>query len=234
MSGGALHGDAETESGFYVRSARAAAEIGGARREDSGFGGMRAARAELGDGAASGGGEYARGFRRDHRLKADRRDQIGLDDLGFDNRRADGEDRLATEHWRAFRYGEDIAGEAELFQQLPEPGGRELELRERAKVGDLLGAEAEIQQVVHRLRESGGEEIVAVGGQAADEEFERRDLTGLSGGGESCRHGQFVKIGEERVHGSYFFFSSFLAEGGGGSLTSPAAFFRSSNVCFSI
>ena len=73
---------------------------------------------------------------------------------------------------------------------------------ELAKVGDFLGGERQVQQVIDHLRESGGQHEIAVRRQAADGEFEDGALGGLAGLEIAGGHGELVEIGEETVHRS--------------------------------
>ena len=172
VRGGTHHGDAVAESGERVAGAGAAAEISGARAQRSGFGGMCAARAELHDGASGGGCRAARGFGRDQGLEGDGRQQVRFGNLGFDDGGADGERGLAGEEQGAFGDGEEIAGEAEVAQVIEEGGAHVGELGEAAKVVDFLGGEVEVEEVVYDLGNAGDDCVIAVGGQAAEGEFE--------------------------------------------------------------
>ncbi len=161
---------------------------------------MRAARSEFDHGPSLGCRDAARGFGGDQRGESDGRKQVGFGDLGFDDGRAEGEHRLAGEERRAFRDGEQIAGEAEGVQVVEELGRRVAELRQAAEVGDFFIRELQVQQIIDGLRQPGGDDEVAVRGQAADGELERRDLIGFAGLEISRRHGELVEIGEKGVH----------------------------------
>ena len=101
-------------AGQHVGSARAAADDRRARGQQAGLAAVGAARAEIHDLAALRGRHDARGLAGDHRLVAQRREQIGLHDLRFDDRRGDAHQRLAGKHQRAFGHGPNVAGEAEV------------------------------------------------------------------------------------------------------------------------
>ncbi len=133
------HGNAVTESGERVAGARAAPDIGGARAEDSGFGRVRAARAEFDDAPAFGGFDAARGFARDESRKGHRRQKISFGNLRFDDGRTHGQERLAGEEGRAFGHGEQVAGEAEVGagnRRIP----RELVGTERARADTSISS----------------------------------------------------------------------------------------------
>src|ERR1035441_8045507 len=203
MGGGAHHRDAVPESGERVAGAGAAAEPGGPRAQRAGFGSVRAARAELHHGTPGGGRGAARGFGGDQGLEGDGAQQVGFRDLGFDDGGADGERGFAGEQDGAFGDGEEVAGEAELAEVVEEGGAHLGELGEGAQVGDFLGRKAHVEQVVDDLRDAGDDDVIAIGRQAPDGEFERGLLAGLTGLEVARRHGEFVEIGEKAVHRWY-------------------------------
>ena len=192
MGGSAHHGNAVRKSGERVASAGATADPGGARSEGAGFRGVCAARAELHDGASGGGGGTARGFGGDQGLEGDGGEQIGFRNLGFDDGGANGEDRFAGEENGAFGGGEEVAGETEIAQVVEEGRADAGELREAAEVVDLLGGEAEVEEVVDNLGDAGDDDIIAVRGQAAEGEFEGGFLGDLAGLEVSGGHGELV------------------------------------------
>ncbi len=66
-----------------------------------------------------------------------------------------------------------------------------------AQIVDLLGGEAQIQQILDRLGQSGRENEIAIVRQLADEQLEGGALAGLAGLEIARRHGELVEIGEE-------------------------------------
>src|SRR5579871_187890 len=115
-----------------------------------------------------------------------------------------------------------------------EEGGRNLsELGKAAKVSDLIRSKAKVQKILYAERKACSNYEVAVCRKAADGKLKCRFLFGLAGFEVAGRHGQFVEIGEESVHGSGAERRAFQATyflplfGGWNSLTSPAAFCRS-------
>src|ERR1035437_5162644 len=107
---------------------------------------------------------------------------------------------FAGEQDGAFGDGEEIAGEAEAAQVVEEGGAHLGELGEGAQVGDFLGGEAQVEEVVGDLGDAGYHRVITVGGQTADGEFECGLLSGLARLEVAGRHGEFVKVGKEAVH----------------------------------
>ena len=73
---------------------------------------------------------------------------------------------------------------------------------EAAQVSDIFVGESQVQEIIDGLGKPGGEDEVAIGGEAADGELERGDLVGFAGLEVSRRHGEFVEIGQQGVHRS--------------------------------
>ena len=117
---------------------------------------MGAPASELDNRAALARQNAARRFGRDHGLEHKRRKEIRLDQLRFDNGRANNRDRLIGEHRRALRQGKHIAGETQFRKILEKSGGRVLELRKRPQVVDLIRLEPEIEKIFDGLLEPGG------------------------------------------------------------------------------
>ena len=120
--------------------------------------------------------------------------------LGFDDGGADGERGFAGEEQGAFGDGEEIAGEAEVAEVIEEGGADLGELGEGAEVVDFLGGEAEVEEVVDDLGNAGDDGVIAIGGQAAEGEFEGGLIAGLAGLEIPGRHREFVEVGEKAVH----------------------------------
>src|ERR1022692_2428657 len=103
----------------------------------------------------------------DQRLEADTGQQIGLDDLRFQQRRANSEEWLARENRRAFPHREKIAREAKLAKGVEELLRDDLELRQRFQISDFFFSEIEFGQILDYLLETGGQNEVAVARQVA-------------------------------------------------------------------
>ena len=142
---------------------------------------MGAAGSELDYGAAGGGVHHARGLAGDEGLESERGQQVGLRNLRFDDGRAHHHHRLTGEQRRTFRHGENIARETEAAQIVEEAGGGAGEGGQGAEVVDFLSAEVEVQQVVDGLCEAGGNDVIAICGEAADGQFEGSLLIDLAG-----------------------------------------------------
>ena len=173
MRRGAEHVGFVAEPGFGVAGADAASDVGCASGEHSGFGRMRAARAEFDDVAAECGLHYARRLGGDGGLETDHRQQVCFRDLRFDYRGAHGHERLAGEYRSAFGDREHVAGEAQSGQHVEERIARVFELRNAAQVGDFLRRDAEVQQVVDGLREPGRQNEIAIVAAGAGPKVQR-------------------------------------------------------------
>ena len=96
--------------------------------------------------------------------------QISLDDLRFDQRRANREERLARENRRAFPHGEKIAGEAQLAQRIEKFRRDALELRQRlADSGSRSSVKCRFVQILDYLLQAGRQHEIAVARQVAEE-----------------------------------------------------------------
>src|SRR5437879_1609779 len=78
------------------------------------------------------------------RLKAHHAEQIGLDDLRFDQRSSNGEERFSGEYRCAFGKSEQIAGEAQSTESLEELRRDALELWKALQITNLFVGELEI------------------------------------------------------------------------------------------
>ena len=152
--------------------------------------------------------DAARGFGGDQGLEGDGGEQVGFRNLRFDDGRADGEHGLAGEEQGAFGDGEEVAGEAEVAEVIEEGRADAGELREAAEVVDFVGGEAEVEEVVDDLGDAGGDDVIAVRGEAADGEFEGGLLGGLAGLEVAGGHGELVEVGEKAVHCVSIFFNA--------------------------
>src|SRR5579884_4181246 len=74
------------------------------------------------------------------------------------------------------------------------------ELRQRAKVVDLLAAEPQIEQVIDRLRQSRGDREIAIARKPAEKQLEYGRLTRLAGLEISSRHRELVQVGQQTGH----------------------------------
>ena len=106
MGGGSEDGDSIAHAGFGIAGSGAPTDVSGAASQSSGFGRVGATGAELDHGAAQRGAYDSRRFGGNHGLKSDHGEQVGLGHLGFDQGRAQGEERFAGEHGSAFGRGE--------------------------------------------------------------------------------------------------------------------------------
>ena len=131
MPGGAEYRNAVAVSGFRIAGARATADIGRSRRQDPRLRAkMRATGSELDYGVTQGSPHDACRLGGNGRLKPDGRQQIGFDQLRFDQGRSDGQERLTGEERRALAHGKEIAGEPQPGEHIEELGMRVLELRQ--------------------------------------------------------------------------------------------------------
>ena len=103
-----------------------------------------------------GGMDDARGFGGDQGFERDGGEQIGLRDLTFDQRSADVHHGLPLVEHGAFGDGENVAGEAEVREVVPESRrARCGSLRGSAQILDFFGVETRLQQVVDGAMQSG-------------------------------------------------------------------------------
>jgi len=110
MGGGTHDRDAEPVSGEDVAGAGTAADVSGARGENPGLGRMGAAGAKLDHFPALRGVGDAGGLTGNQGFEGNGREEICFGELGFDERRADVQDRLPFVEYGAFRDGKDVAG----------------------------------------------------------------------------------------------------------------------------
>src|SRR5439155_25600443 len=135
---------------------------------------------------------------RDERLLVDDREEIRLDELRFERRPRDSQDRLVGEETRPLRQRPDASREAELAEPLDEPGRGSLEDALAPEPVDLRAGEAEPFQVVERELEAARQVEAAVRLEAAREELERR-LVVEAVLEVSCGHRDLVEVRHERV-----------------------------------
>src|SRR5207245_2301793 len=136
---------------------------------------------------------------RHQRLKCKSGKQVGLRYLSFDDGGPHRQHRLACKEWGSVGNREQISAEAEIAQIIEKRRRHALELRKTAQVADLVRTEADIEQVIYALIDTGGDNEVPILRQTPDGKFENCFLIGLSGFKIAGRHGEFVKIGEETV-----------------------------------
>ena len=74
------------------------------------------------------------------------------------------------------------------------------ELRKAAQVVHLLAREAQIQQILHRLLQPGGDNEIARARQPAEEQLEATDLAGFAGFEIAGGHGELIEVSEQAGH----------------------------------
>ena len=156
---------------------------------------VSAARAEFHDLAALGRGYHPRRFTRDHGLKAEGGQEIGLHDLAFDDRRGEAQEGLARECEGAFGHGPHVSGKAEILEVIEKVVANISESGVTPEITNLVGSEADFFQELERGFQPRGDQIIAVGRKMSNEELESgaRVEASLQ---VACSHGQFVQIGE--------------------------------------
>ena len=161
---------------------------------------MGAPRAELDDVPTPRRMDNARGLGGDQGFESDGGEQIGLRNLAFDQRRADVHHRLAFVEHRAFGNREDIPGEAEIGEIIPEVRRDAAEVlesragtrsRPRSKLRFSRYSTARCRPAARTKSRSRGNRRMA--------EFESPDVVLLAGGKITRGHGQLVQIGEKTV-----------------------------------
>jgi hypothetical protein len=166
----------------------AASDVRGARGEHTSLGPVGAATAELDNDAC--------GLGRNHGLEGQCGQQESLDNLCFDDRSGDAQQRFLTEDGGAFGNGPDFTGEVEGFQGVEESVADVSERSMPTKEADVLRLETNVLQEGEGLLEPGSKEIATLRRQRAHEEFE-------TGGGMEAvlkirrRHAELVKVREQ-------------------------------------
>ena len=144
-----------------------------------------------------GGPDDAVGLGGDEGLVVYREQQEGLDKLGLDGGRPDGEEGLPGEDGGALGHRPDVAGEPEVLQILQKA------LAEAAlapQIGDVLLVEAEPLHIVDDLLQTGGDGEAAAVRHVAEKDVEIADLLGVARRLEvAVAHGQFIEITEQGV-----------------------------------
>ena len=160
-----LTGIPKQAAGQKIRGRGAAGDVGGARRVHGGVEPMRATAAKLDHGAALGGSHHARGLAGHRRLERDEAEQRRLDQLRLGGGGGHTHDRLVVEDDLAFLHGPHVAGEPKRRQIRLEEGRRDIGKRaQRAQPRDLVGREVQGRQVLERLLEAGGDQVLPVVG----------------------------------------------------------------------
>src|ERR1035438_433712 len=199
MSGGAHYRNAVFEPGKRVAGAGTAADEGRPCAEHSRLRGMGAPGTKLDDlTAARCVGDSCR-FSGDQGFEGQSGKQVSFRDLALDQRRADVHHGLARIKHGAFGDGENVSGEAEGGEIIPEAHGSVPEVFEPLKIRDFVGFETEVQQVIDRAMKTGGHYKVAIPRQMADRELERTNVVLFARGEVSCRHGQLIEICKKAV-----------------------------------
>ncbi len=93
-----------------------------------------------------------------------RQQKKGLDKLGLNGRRADGEDGLVGEHRGPLGDGKDVPGELKVCQVVQEVLVKDLPAPE---VGDVLRVKVEVLDVLNDLLQPGSDGIAPIVGDAA-------------------------------------------------------------------
>ena len=140
MGHGAPDRDAVTDAGADVAGAVEAGEVGEAGEGGGGVEAVGASRPEVDDGATGGGVGGPGRLGGDQGLEADAVEQVGLNDLGFDDGGADLDDGFVGEDDLAFLDAARLAGEAEPAEGVEESCIKE---SERVEVGEVFGSEAQ-------------------------------------------------------------------------------------------
>src|SRR5262245_15792472 len=148
MRGGAVNREAEHLARLNVRRAHAAADEGRASRIDPRAEAMSAPRPEFDYSTALRRLDDAGGLGRYQGLKIDRREQIGLDYLSFDQRRGHPQQRLARERHSPFGHRPHVAGEAEVAQVVEEFRRDMTEGWQPSQILDLAGRKTQAPQVI--------------------------------------------------------------------------------------
>ena len=73
-------------------------------------------------------------------------------------------------------------------------------MRQSAEVIDLFVRELEVEQIVDRLRQARGHNIVAIPGQTTEKELEGSVFRGFAGFEVTRRHGELIEVGKEACH----------------------------------
>ncbi len=151
--------------------------------------------------SAGGGFDDARRLGGNGSLEGDEREERGLDELSFRQRRRHLEERFVSEHRRAFLDGLHVASEPEPGQVgVEERGGHAAEHGQAAQILDLVGFELQMLEVVERLLETCAHQECAMIGQRADIQLEGGAVihpAGVVAG----QHRQLVQVCEESAHG---------------------------------
>ena len=192
---GAPDRDAVTDAGADVAGAVEAGEVGEAGEGVGGVEAVGASRPEVDDGA-TGGGVGGPGRLGSHQgLEADAVEQVGLNDLGFDDGGADLDDGFVGEDDLAFLNAARLAGETEPAEGVEESC---VEESQRVEVGEVFGSEVQGGEVIEAFLDAGGDEVAAAGGQRAKEQAEGGPRVHAPPP-EGLGHRQLVEVGEEGV-----------------------------------
>src|ERR1700735_2642171 len=141
MRGGSHHRNAEPEAGQSVAGSGTTAYESGPSAEHSRFRRMGAPGAEFDDIAAPGSMDDAGGFGRDQSFECDGREEIGLRDLALDQRGANVHHRLPGIEHGTLGDRENVSGETETGEIVPEARGSVAEVLEAAQIRDFVGLE---------------------------------------------------------------------------------------------
>jgi hypothetical protein len=165
------NGHAVDPAGEDVARGRHPRDVEGSRRLEARVDAVHAAKSEVHDGAPARCQNHPRRLRGEYGLQVDLVHQERLRELRFRQWRADLQQRLVREHWRALSHRPHLAREAQGAEPLEE--GR-LELRPGAEIVQRVDAERERLEPGERILEAAREQEVARGRQPPHEQREDR------------------------------------------------------------
>ena len=119
--------------------------------------------------------------------------QIRLNKLRLNGRRADGYDRLPGENGRSLRHRPDVAGEFKIGKIVQEILVKALPL---PQVRDILRVKMQLLNILDDLLQTGRDGKPAPVGAAAEKQVKIRYAVGIAVGKIPRAHGQLVKIAE--------------------------------------
>ena len=184
----AHHGNTQMKPGLEVGRAGIARDRQGAGAGQRRIPTVRAPRAEIHHLPIAGGQHRAHALGGHERLVMDQIEHGGFDELCLGQRCLNGEDGLVGKADGAFRHGMDGAGEAEFPQGLEKIGRK---ATQAAQIVDFGRREVKVLQIVQHVRQSAGDQEIALCRQAAHEQLEHRGR-GHALGCIGLHHGQLI------------------------------------------
>ena len=121
--------------------------------------------------------------------------QIRLNKLRLNGRRADGDDRLPGKNGRSLRHRPDIAGKLEIGQIIQEILAEAFPL---PQVGDILRVKMQLLNILDDLLQTGRNGEPAPVRATAEKQVKIGYAVGITVGEVPRAHGQLVKIAEHR------------------------------------